>query len=208
MNKMLVSFAADFVSFLIQKIDMKHLANIRGMILFGSVARGEATKKSDVDIFLDLIRDDNKLAKIIPGIIEEFYSSAMFKKYWRLMGIDNEIKCVPGKLDEWKELQPSIIAEGIMLFGKYVRAVKNRGKSFVIITWEKVKPESKRVFLSKKLFGYSMNGKMYKGVLDGTGTVKLGSSCLLVPIENSKLVMETFKKIEVKFKTFHVSSLI
>ncbi|MBN2331022.1 MAG: nucleotidyltransferase domain-containing protein [Candidatus Aenigmarchaeota archaeon] len=208
MNKLLVAFAADFVSFLIQKIGSKHLSNLRGVILFGSVARGEATKESDVDIFLDLFREDDALLKIVPGIIEEFYSGAMFKKYWRLMGIDNEIKCVPGRLDKWKDLQPSIISEGITLFGKYAQAAKNGGKSFVIITWEKVRPESKRVFLSKKLFGYSLKGKMYKGVLDGTGTVKLGSSCLLVPVENSTLVMETFKNMKVCYKTFHVSSLI
>lgn len=208
MNKKLVAFAEDFVSFLLQEMENKQLSNVKEIILFGSVARGEATKKSDVDIFIDIIKEEKTLGRSIPFIIENFYRSSMFKKYWRLMGVDNEIKCVVGKLDTWEDLKPSIISDGIILFGKYSGTVKKGGKSFVIITWDKVKPESKRVFLSKKLYGYSMNDKQYRGILEGTGTTKLGSSCLFVPIENSKQVLETIKNLDVRFKTIHVSRLI
>jgi len=50
MKSKLIAYAMDFASFLIQKI--KNIDNINNIILFGSVAREEADKTSDIDIFI------------------------------------------------------------------------------------------------------------------------------------------------------------
>ena len=47
----LISYAMDFVSFFMQ--NSKNLDRINTIILFGSVARGEANKKSDIDLLVD-----------------------------------------------------------------------------------------------------------------------------------------------------------
>ncbi|MBI2137532.1 nucleotidyltransferase domain-containing protein, partial [Candidatus Woesearchaeota archaeon] len=45
----------DVASFLVQKVSERE--KIRNIILFGSVARGEADKTSDVDLFVDVTNE-------------------------------------------------------------------------------------------------------------------------------------------------------
>src|SRR3989338_8771837 len=97
----LVAYAGDFSSFLLQNLkeDARH---IRQVILFGSVARGEAGKSSDVDLFIEVA--DKKLEKEVLRIRDAFMKSIKVKKYWHLLGITNDINCTIGKLEQWKEL--------------------------------------------------------------------------------------------------------
>jgi len=205
MNRELLAYAGHFVSFLLQNIEQKTLENIKEIILFGSVARGEAGKASDVDIFINVFRGDKATEKPIQAIVKKFYASAQFKGYWKLIGVENEIKCIVGRLEKWKELEPSIISNGVLLYGKYTGLAK--GKAFVLVYWGKAKPESKRVLLSKKLYGYAYKGREYSGLLESAEATKLGSNCLLVPLENSKGVMQVFKDLKVQARTIHVSRI-
>jgi len=59
MKSKLIAYAMDFASFLIQKI--KNIDNINNIILFGSVAREEADKTSDIDIFIDVVKENAEL---------------------------------------------------------------------------------------------------------------------------------------------------
>jgi len=61
MSYNLISYSIDFVSFLIQKT--KSREKIKNIILFGSVARGEADRESDIDLFIDIVREDIKIEK-------------------------------------------------------------------------------------------------------------------------------------------------
>ncbi len=90
MNYKLIAYAQDFASFLLETLD-KESNKINQIILFGSVARGEDTKKSDVDLFIDA--NENKLEEKINQIKEEFYGSVKVRKYWNLLGIKNKINC-------------------------------------------------------------------------------------------------------------------
>ena len=119
------------------------------------------------------------------------------------MGIDNPVKCITGRLEKWKDLKPSIIANGIVLYSKYSGLLK--GKNYVIIYWDKVKPETKRVFLSKKLFGYTYKGKTYEGISKVTDIQKLGTNCILVPLESVQKVSKIFKDLKITMKSIHVS---
>ena len=51
-NKILLAYSIDFISFLIERIDINYIKRI---ILFGSIAREEASNESDVDLFIDII---------------------------------------------------------------------------------------------------------------------------------------------------------
>jgi len=200
-----IAYAQSFAAFLLSILPSEKLGNIKGIILFGSVARGEATKESDIDIFIDVFRDEKSLEKQIDRVVEDFYKSIFFEKYWKLLGIENEIKPIVGKLSEWKDLKTSIIANGITLYGKHVAEIK--GKNFVLLSWKKIKPESKRVWLSKVLYGYNYKKRRYKGLLEIHDGKKISPNCILIPIENYPEVLKKFKHVKVTIKIFYISLL-
>jgi len=146
----LIPYGMDFASFLIQKIKNKDL--IKNIILFGSVSREESVEESDIDIFVDINKDNQNLEKEIIQILEQFLDSTKYKNYWKLLGIKNEIKLTIGILDKWKELKPSIVANGVTLYGKFKSDIKGEHKTFLV--WENIKPNSKRVLFNKQLFGF------------------------------------------------------
>ena len=95
----MLSYASYFVSFILNKI--KHAENIERIIFFGSAARGEADKESDIDIFIEIKKKNKKIEKEIMKITENFYESreaALFKT----KGIENNFDIKIGTLKEWK----------------------------------------------------------------------------------------------------------
>ena len=198
---MLLPYAMEFASFLMQNISDK--ANIRKIILYGSVARGDAGKDSDIDLFIDLFKASKQFERSIANVIKRFHESQHFREKWKLMGIENEIDCKAGRLDEWKDLKQSIIANGITLFGKYEGSTD--GKSAVLITWGGLKPEWKRVELSKKLYGYTYRGDRFPGLLEDVKGTKLGANCILVPVDGMERVISTLEKMGASPKRLHLT---
>lgn len=193
----LISYAIDFISFYIQKT--KQLDKINSIILFGSVVRGEAEKASDIDIFIDIIKEDKKIDAEAKEILQDFFDSAKYKNYWSLIGIENKISLAIGEIDKWTELKPSIIADGIILYGKYKpEIIGGRHKTFFV--WENVKPDTKRVLLNKQMFGFKQKEKFYQGLLQKYNSQRLGKGCILVPGENSNIFLKFFRKYNVSVK--------
>ena len=108
----LKSYASYFVSYFLDNLNN---VNFEKIILFGSVAREEATKESDIDIFIEIKKENKKLEIEIKKILENFYKSreALLFKAKR---IDNKINLIIGKLEEWKDLRDSIENTGIILY--------------------------------------------------------------------------------------------
>lgn len=194
----LISYAADFASFLIQNFQVK---KIKSIILFGSVARGEAEKESDVDIFIDVINNEEKIEKEIKKITDDFFNSVKFKKYWGLLGIKNEINIIVGRLDKWK-LKDSMLGNAIILYQSYKPVLEN-GKNMAILSWGNIKSNSKRVMLNKKLLGYNYYEKHYKGLLDEKG-IKIGSNVIIIDIEYLNSFLSLFHKFKVPVKIIRI----
>jgi len=197
MRSKLIAYAMDSASFLIQKIKEKE--KIRNIILFGSVAREEAEKTSDVDIFVDIVKENVKIEKELNKILRDFVDSSKYKNYWKLLGIENEIKLTIGRLDKWKELKSSIIANGIVLYGKFKPSIKE-GKHKTFLIWENVKPNSKRVLFNKQLFGHKQQGKIYQGLLQKYEGKRLGKGCINIPLEHFNVFHSLFKKYKISVK--------
>ena len=192
----LISYSMDFSSFLIQKI--KNRDRIKNIIIFGSVSRAESGEESDIDIFIDINKEDPKLEKEIGQILEEFLDSRKYKSYWKLLGVKNEIKLTIGRLDDWNELKPSIVSNGIILYGKFKSDIK--GKHKTLLVWENVKPNSKRALLNKQLFGFKQRKKFYLGLLQKHEGERLGKGCIVVPLENSLIFQKFFKRYRISLK--------
>ena len=197
MNSKLIPYAIDFVSFSMQKI--KEKSEIKQIILFGSAAREEANEKSDVDIFIDLIKENKSLENKIKKILDNFKESTKFKNYWKPLGIENEIKPIIGKLENWKDLQSSIVANGIILYGKFKPEIKE-GKHKTFFIWENVTPNNIRVLFNKQLFGYKQKGRFYQGLLQKYEGERMGKGCILVPLEHATQFHQLFRKYKITVK--------
>ena len=197
MKYRLVSYAMDFASFLIQKIKEKE--KIKNIILFGSVAREETEKTSDIDMFIDIVKESIKLENEINRCLKDFLDSTKYKNYWNMFDIKNEIKLTIGELYKWKDLKPSIIANGILLYGKFKPEVKE-GKHKTFFIWENIKPNSKRVLFNKQLFGYKQRKKFYNGLIQKYNGERLGKGCIVVPLEHANVFHKLFQRYKITTK--------
>ncbi|MBU4245579.1 MAG: nucleotidyltransferase domain-containing protein [Nanoarchaeota archaeon] len=199
-ENLVISYAADFVSFVLSR--PKTFKKIDEIVLFGSVARKEAGENSDVDIFINT-PEEKTVELEIEIAKKEFYESVKFKKYWKLLGVENDIRCVVGKLEEWNDLKGSILSDGIVLYGKYKESAEP-AKLFAIFDWRAIKPETKRALFNKRMFGYKQKGKSYAGMLQKSGGQKLDNS-VLVPVENSKDMLKLFRDMNISVKIRNVN---
>ncbi|MFH1592819.1 MAG: nucleotidyltransferase domain-containing protein [Candidatus Woesearchaeota archaeon] len=197
MKSKLIAYAIDFTSFLIQKIKEKE--RIRNIILFGSVSREEAETTSDIDIFIDTTKENIELEKEIKEHLSDFLKSTKYKNYWKMLGIKNEIKLKVGELNKWKGLKPSIVSNGILLYGKFKPEIKS-GKHKTFFIWENIKPNSKRVLFNKQLLGYKQKGKFYQGLIQKYKGERLGKGCIVVDLEYANIFHKLFKKYKATVK--------
>ena len=121
------AYISYFVSYLLN--NLKRTENIREVVLFGSAARDEATKESDIDLFINLKKEDKKLNKEIDKVLEEFYKSREALLF-KTKKIENKINIIVGKINEWPELKRSIESEGIVLYGQYISS-NVKGKKYL-----------------------------------------------------------------------------
>lgn len=198
MNENRLAYASYFVSFLLDGVD--NLSNIHRIILFGSVARDEATGESDMDIFIETRKKDKKFEKQINEVVDKFYKSRealLFKS----KGIDNKINIISGKIIDWPKLKDGIEGSGIVFYGPYV-SLSTSGKKNVIISWDKI-GLNRGAFLNK-LYGYKIGGKVYRGLIEILGGKKLGKSTIMIPVEHRAEIFGLLKKYKVNAKLVDV----
>jgi len=195
-KKELLAYATAFASFVIPK-----LFNVKAIILFGSVARGEADKKSDIDLFFDLENKEDEVGikKILENELNKFYKSKIAEN-WLLKGIKNEIKIHAGKLEEWK-LKRSIISDGIFLYGKYREEPENL-KSFVFFNIKPIKNITKRNRVIRKLFGRKEKKYFSDGVVNKVKGKKLSASSFIVPLEYTNEIIRLLNEEKIDYSFF------
>ena len=193
--KNLESYASAFVSFVLPKIDVEEI------ILFGSVARGEATEKSDVDLFFNTKENERNTKKIISYELKKFYNSRIYETF-SLKGIKNPISSKTGNLDEWK-LKRSIISDGIILYGKYKKSPE-RGKAFVLFFIKPIKNVTKRNRIIRRLFGRKERGYSNEGIIKEISGKRLNSTTFLVPSEKVSEVLKILNSEKLNFSFFEI----
>ena len=85
------AYASYFVSYLLKSINDTN--QINRIFLFGSGAKGEANKNSDIDIFIEINKKTKKLEKEIIKITENFYKSRE-ALIFKTKGITNKINMI------------------------------------------------------------------------------------------------------------------
>jgi len=185
MNKNnLISYALSFTSFLIDRIEVDNI------ILFGSVANNTFDKESDIDLFVDT---DEKNEKKVRSILELYKKTKEHEKF-KISGIKNELSLKIGSLNKWKDLESSIISEGITLYGHF-QSQPNQLKHMRLFILNMERTDRKiKVKMWRKLYGY--NQKVGEKIYISQGLVdkKIGRGAFLVKIINSQKVVKFLRK--------------
>jgi len=192
------AYASYFVSYLLKNFESG--GGINRITLFGSVARGEATKESDVDIFIEVRKKTKKIEEGIKKQLSGFYKSRE-ALIFKTRGIENKINVIVGRLDEWPDLKKSIESTGIVLYGGFVGGDVS-GRKHAIIFWDSI-GKNRGAFLNK-IYGFRAGGKKYSGMIEKLEGRKLGKSSIMVPVEYREEVVKVLKAYKVNAKIVEV----
>ncbi len=198
----LISYALSFSSFL---LDSALGSSISKIILFGSVARGDFTKESDIDIFIEA---DPSLEKGIEKIHLLFQFSQAYN-IWRTKGVLQEFSLKVGHLDQWK-LKREVLSSGIFLYGKTTEIAQNAAYYLLIQLQEQKQSIAMQMRFWRKLYGYKqkVGNKTYftKGLIEESLGKKLGKGLFLIPMEKRKIVIDFLNKSKMKYVLYELWS--
>ncbi len=202
MQNKLISYALHFTSFLIEK----KVLPLR-VILYGSVATGEADEESDIDIFIDI---DNSYEKKIRDLLKIFEKT--FNKKWKMKGIKNPVSLIVGDLnsEKWEDLKRSMQSKGILLYGKY-KEIPEEMESYLFFKLNfSVLERREKVNIWRKLYGYSQKVKDKKyvkqGIVSELNGKKLEKGIIIIPAVNVKKMKDFLKKNKVDFSVNEIWS--
>ena len=197
----LLSYTVDFLSLLYFKKEF--LDSVNAVVLFGSVARGNFDKKSDVDIFIDVKNKDSipKIQESVNQVLGEFELKA--KDVWHIRNIKNPIKPLVGTLDDerWSELKKELESYGTVLYGNFRRGGEGLDSYSLFEYSLKDFKQKERVALQRELLGYKSKKerKVYehKGLIDDVGGKKLENNNVMVPSKAALSLQKFFTKNKV-----------
>lgn len=190
----LISLALNFASFLVRNV------NVRGVILYGSVASNTFDKDSDIDLFIET---DKKNKKKVESFLELYKKSKEYEKF-RLGGIENEISVKCGKLEEWKSLKRSIVSNGIVLFGRFVDKVGGLNHKVLFMTEFTGKSKAEKIKVWRKLYGYRQKVGKKSYVSEGLVERKVGRGAFISALGNVEIVKDYLKRNKIKYKLIDV----
>jgi predicted nucleotidyltransferase len=186
------------VSFALKSRDFDK-SQIKDIILFGSVSRGDFSEKSDIDLFINT--KNERMESALNKLLEKFYKSEIGRGY-SLRGVNNRIKLSVGNLDSWK-LKRSIISDGILLYGSY-REAPGSLEHYFLFLFEPIKDITKRNRLIRKLFGRKETGS--PGLSEKLGIKQISERSFVVPSRSSDSIIAMLEKEKVVYKLFEIWS--
>lgn len=199
----LIAYAYDFISYaMLQPIWKKY--NLRQIILYGSAARGDYTKESDIDLFFDIMEDKKKaniLEKEVTKIKKNFLLSSRIDK-WKQLHVKNELSLLIGNLEEkkWIDLRRSLSFHGFLLWSRFIAVPKEKLNPYLLLKWKVEGRESKkRVALARKLYGYTQKKKRYPGMLEKFKAQSWGRGLAVIPAEHINHFRELMNRLKIKY---------
>ena len=202
-----LAYAADFVSYLLQHLTPRDAATLELIAVFGSAARGDTTRDSDVDLYVQAPKPDS-LERTIAKIITAFEASTRVRDYWRPLGVRLPISVKVGRSPAAFDAIPDALVEhGKILYAPY-RAAAPRSRARqrgVIFAWENIDNPTSRNNIYRNLFGYVSHGKRYPGIVATMGGHRLTKGAIWVPLEHLLPVERLFRKNRVTCRMMRVT---
>lgn len=189
-----LSYAHNALSFLFLQKEINGF--IKSIYLYGSAARGELTKKSDIDIFIDCIEGkEKKVEQLAKAAFSNFYKSKDYEK-WRYLKWTYPFSIQVGELKKW-QLKTSIMADGILLYSKKAEIFPAERQVLFIF----VLPKNKNKYLHFIRYLYGRKEKGYKeyGFLLELHGKKISSNVVLIPKENQQRFLQYLQKENINY---------
>lgn len=175
------------------------------VILFGSVAKGEADRRSDIDILVVLdqkgkpkLEEHEEISKISLEVGEEFDTNIS------LILSDREFS----SMDEY--FVESVLSEGKIIYAREARIAKKEWlKPWYILSYSlKELPHSDKMRIKKIFYGKEIKSRhgdkvyihKYKGLLKEIGGASLGRGCIIIPAKFIGEFEDILKKYKAKYK--------
>lgn len=189
----LIALCYAYVSYLFREKNIQE--KIKTIYLFGSVARGDFDKESDIDIFIDIEKTNEAfIKKASQNTLKKLY--AIEGKKWELKGILNPLAIKIGNLDEW-DLKESITREGIILF---TQSNATRMQKYLLFSFMPAKEPKKRIRIIRKLFGRMEKEYHEQGVVQKHNGKILSPRVFFVPSNALKEITSFFAEENVAYE--------
>ena len=178
---------------------LSEIKEIKVIILYGSLARGESSSRSDIDLFI--ITSEDIKDKVEGKVIE--LENKIHRSIQPTIRTEKQLSATDSGL-----LQ-NIFQEGKILFLReyfdFPVSFLLEQKPFIIYKLDisNLKQNRKAEF-NKKLYGYRDKKYTYEGLIHKVSASKLSSGCIIVPFDNRKKVTEFFNKKKIKFEEIKV----
>ena len=196
-----LSYCYDVCTFIFGNKDAERIQSI---YLFGSAVRGELTKKSDIDVFIDCSKaDENDVKRIVDSGIVKFQSSLDYKK-WKLLKFTYPFSIKVGRIKEW-DLKLSIASEGLLLFSRHTNL--QEGNRMVLFSIEYPAEKKRYIQVRRILFGRDESQFQEGGAVRPARGQKISSHVFLIPKEEQSQMIELLSKEKVEFSMKEVNLL-
>ena len=196
------------LSYLSEKI-VKANPETVAIILYGSYARGEAGKKSDIDILIILERRNSVVEEKLADIIE---STTVGKKIIPMFATPKDLTKTPYYIFD-------IIKDGIILYKNVIKPFKLPfafgEKAMTIYTFSTTHlTQKKKTKLDRLLYGAEYTKVLktkkqkkkysYPGILYKVGGKRLGAGSIIVSSRAEKEVEKLFNYCRIRFEKAHL----
>jgi predicted nucleotidyltransferase len=180
--------------------ELSKIEDVKAVILYGSLARGEFTSRSDVDLFILTTKD--KTRKEIHDKVIELESEIG-------RNIQPTIRTIAELQKTDTGLLQNIFQEGKILYlrepSDIPSAILLQQKPYLIYSFQiSSLPQKEKARFNRQLYEQTRKGYKYKGLLQEIDGQKLSAGCVMIPYEQKEKIEKFFKKFKVKFEQLKV----
>ena len=185
------------------KIVTQKVPSIEAIILYGSLAREDFDKRSDIDLMI-VIKEEQptNFSPIISEIISDLKPH-------------REIRTILTNMNDYDEdYYQNVIRDGRVLFGKLLLSPDNIAlQPYLLISYDlSGKKNSLQVRISKKVHGYKskkiLDGKekiyKYTGLIDIEGAKLVSKSALILPYSKGLEFINELNRLKITNKNFKI----
>lgn len=176
------------------------IEDVKAVVLYGSLARGEYTSRSDIDLFI--LTTEKKTHKNIQDEVIELERETGRNIQPTIRTVEELQKTDTGLLQ-------NIFQEGKVLYlgeaADIPSAILLQQKPYLIYSFQISNLNQKeKVKFNRQFYEQIKTNYKYKGLLQEIGGQKLSAGCVLVPHSERQKLEKFFKKFRVQFNQLKV----